>query len=183
MPFSSVVLVRLAVIVEGSMSEFNLEIVSWEAGGFPVMLCEWVQGPWNPSLPQMSWVCLLMMSKLGSGYEGWAWPGSTGVLFGGCWQEKSFVGRREVILRDCSMHGRINYWVESLFCFLSLTFAIAAWRQLKHLSSVWPFIWHLISAHLVPNKFARHLGSEKKFLWKKQQNPTKMSTFTINLTE
>ena len=26
------------------MNEFNLEMVSWEAGGFPVTLCEWVCG-------------------------------------------------------------------------------------------------------------------------------------------
>lgn len=43
-------------------------------------------------------------------------------------------------LRDCSVHGRINYLVESLFWFLALALAMAALRQLKHISSVWPFI-------------------------------------------
>ena len=50
MPFCPVVLVRLVVTVEGSMPEFNLEIVSWEAGGFPVMLCEWVCGKYPGAL-------------------------------------------------------------------------------------------------------------------------------------
>ena len=144
----------------GRQVDFQSHCVSGSAGS--------VQGPWNPSLPQMSWLCLQMVGMLGSGYEGWAWPRSTGVPFGGCWQEKSFIGGREVTLRDCSMHGRINYWVESLFWFPALTFAMAAWKQLKHLSSVWPFIWHLISAHLGPNKFARHWGLKKKFLWRRE---------------
>lgn len=50
MPFCSVFLDRLVVTVEGSMSEFNLEMVSWEAGGFPVMLCEWVCGEYPEAL-------------------------------------------------------------------------------------------------------------------------------------
>lgn len=50
MPFFSVFLDRLVVTVEGSMSEFNLEMVSWEAGGFPVMLCEWVCGEYPEAL-------------------------------------------------------------------------------------------------------------------------------------
>ena len=71
MPFCSVFPDRVVVPVDGSMSEFNLEMVSWEAGGFPVMFCEWVCGEYPGALEPILTQNELSMST--DGGQAWLW--------------------------------------------------------------------------------------------------------------
>ena len=81
------------------MSEFNLEMVSWEAGGFPVMLCEWVCGEYPEALEPILTQNELSMST--DGGQAWLSVWTVGMAWEH-WYPLQLLTREELYWRQGS---------------------------------------------------------------------------------